>query len=240
MKKKNFLRNLSTTALAICCLSSAVALPSYACLSEVERLENGDFECGYTFLFNSPVYSDTSAEPVDPVSNYQKIVINTAEFEPVNTVNSNEQFDADTLNNPVSLKAIKENDNGVVVVPEQVGLSYTSGDGYSIKITRVNSDVDFPPGTNTVIIHNNVDYDKDNIINKYPEISILRYKPGEGLFTEFNGIKCDDCDKPAQRSLNVEYPVTNSNNSEVDSDRTYYYDDCDRELNFGLIDFDYS
>lgn len=34
MKKKNFLRNLSTTALAMCCLSSAVALPSSASLEK--------------------------------------------------------------------------------------------------------------------------------------------------------------------------------------------------------------
>lgn len=191
MKKKNFLRNLSTTALAICCLSSAVSLPSYACLLKSERLENGDYKFKYIFSINSPVDSDTSAEPVDLVSNFQKTVINSAKLEPVNTdaKAKSEPVNTDTSNKQFFVKKIEENDNGVVVIPEQIGLA----DNF-IRITRVNSDVGLPSGTNTMIIHNNVDYDKDNIINKHPGISILRYKPGEGLFTEFRsyGIKFDD------------------------------------------------
>lgn len=44
MKKKNFLRNLSTTALPMCCLSSSVALPSFASFEENSNNSARPFE----------------------------------------------------------------------------------------------------------------------------------------------------------------------------------------------------
>lgn len=145
MKKKNFLRNLSTTALAICCLSSSLTLPSYASLEKDK--DNAPLK---PHVFSTFSYSSSAAFPklerfsggVGYSGWEQRDFSNKIVLEVIGP-------------NEVAVSDILESDNGNVAIPKNCPSEYVIGGlpseiqeclGDSTKdfeITKINSDVDF-------------------------------------------------------------------------------------------------
>lgn len=147
MKKKNFLRNLSTTALAICCLSSAVAFSSFASLNKGPKLTlTQSFGTGASF----PVVDD-EGNVVFKGDNHCTLT-----------------FEADNVfSSSMSVTGATENNNGVVFIP--TGFQ-SIVNGNEVKVTKVNSDAKFL-NTKTLVVPGESEFDETEIRKNNPKIS---------------------------------------------------------------------
>ncbi len=181
MKNKNFFRNLSTTALAICSLSSAVAFSSYACLLSEDKNFSGyswlfeeednntssedGLSCKYIYFADLPVYNKFS-DKYNPV---EKWFINEVQLEP-----------NDPSGSSFSVKSCSENDGGTVIIPKNIG---------EYEISEIAPDAKFPSNTKVLCVREGVNFDEDQIKKKNTQISIVvnnydpvTYDPAQGLY----------------------------------------------------------
>ncbi len=148
LKKKNFLRNLSTTALAMCCLSSAVAFPSYASLNKGPKL-----------TLTKPASTSTALPVIDKDGQFvfKKDSCCTLTYE------------ADSIwGSSIAVTGSTENNNQIVVVPEDVEVI----NGNKMKVKKINPDAKFL-NTKTLVFPNAAEFDEAKIRENNPGISLL-------------------------------------------------------------------
>ncbi len=148
MKNKNFLRSLSATALAICCLSSAVALPSSASLNKGPKL-----------TLTKPASTSNAL----PVIGEDKQIVFKKDSHCTLT------YEADSIwGSSIAVTGSTENNNQIVVIPEDVEVI----NGNKMKITKINSDAKFP-NTKTLVFPDEAEFDEAKIRENNPGISLL-------------------------------------------------------------------
>lgn len=180
MKSKNFLRNLSTTALAMCCLSSAIAFPSFASFEENNEENLGNI----AWLFEEEEKEAVDL-PSSASSNKGPKLTLTKSFEtktsfPViddegNLVYKGDSyctvtFESDSIwSSSMAVTGSTENNNGIVFIPQK----FPSGiNGNTVEVTKINPDATFF-NTKTLVFPDEAECNKAEIRKNNPDISIL-------------------------------------------------------------------
>ncbi len=172
MKKKNFLRNFSATALAMCCLSSAIAFTSFASFEENNEENLGNiawlFEEEEKSASSSKGLKLTLTQPFRTKASFP-VINDEGNFDYKGDNHCTLTFEADNaFGSSINVTGSTENNNGVVFIPSSLEVF----EGNEMKVTKINPDAKFP-NTKTLVVLGESEFDDDKIKENNPEISLL-------------------------------------------------------------------